>query len=101
MQRYYTVGFTLTILALCIWGVCSAVYSAPAATDGNGPDGIGLLIYVSTFPVGLLLIHSTLLAWALSSRSPHSVFSGRLGLRIHAALWVAFVTWILFVFGSF
>lgn len=101
MKRYYAVSFILTILALCTWWTCSAIYTAPAARDGSGPDGIGLLIFLSTFPVGLLLVQSTLLAWALNSRSPRSVLSGRLGVRIHAGLWVVFVVWIFYIFGSF
>lgn len=100
LNGYYVVSFALTLSTLALWIVSSALYTAPRARDGSGPDPVGLLIYFSTFIIGLFLLQSTLLALALHSRSPRSVFIGRFGLRIHIVLWCVFVAWILFVFGS-
>jgi hypothetical protein len=91
VKRYYGVSFVLSVLALVAWMTGRYVYHAPAASDGSGPDGGGLLLLFGAVLVGCLLAHSTLLSLAVRKYRSPSVFGGRWGLAIHTAFWIAFV----------
>ncbi len=91
MTRYYGFSFVLSVVMLGVWAISLAVYQAPRATDGNGPDPMGLLLFFSAWPLGLLLLHSWALAWYLRRRRPASILSGRHGPAIHAVLSAVFV----------
>jgi hypothetical protein len=91
VKRYYGVSFVLSILALAAWMTGRFAYHAPAASDGSGPDGGGLLLLFGAVLVGCLLVHSTLLSLAVWKYRSPSVFGGRWGLAIHTVFWIAFV----------
>lgn len=98
MTRYYGFSLAMTVVMLCVWVYAAAVYQAPRATDGNGPDPQGLLIFLSVWPLGLLLLHSWVLAWCLRRRHAASILAGRYGLTIHAVLAAVFVGCMLLWF---
>lgn len=57
--------------------------------DGAGPDGVVIVLYLSLWPVGILLAHSALLAWMVRAKNPTSVMQGRWGLSLHGVLGAA------------
>jgi hypothetical protein len=74
VKRYYGVSFVLSILALAAWMTGRFAYHAPAASDGSGPDGGGLLLLFGAVLVGCLLVHSTLLSLVVWKYRSPSVF---------------------------
>ncbi len=66
--------------------------------DGYGPDPLGVLLYLSLWPVGLLLAHSGLLACLVRARQPASILQGRQGIAIHLALGAGFLAYALYKF---
>lgn len=91
MTRYYGLSFVLSVVMLGVWMISLATYEAPRASDGNGPDPLGLLIFLSSWPLGLLLLHSWALAWYLRRRRPASILRGRHGMAIHVVMVALFV----------
>ncbi|MFY3975323.1 hypothetical protein ACOTHX_03985 [Achromobacter xylosoxidans] len=78
MFLYYRISFVASLLALAVWAITVAVYEAPRHGDGYGPDPLGVLLYLSLWPVGLLLAHSGLLAvWCARGSRRRSCKAGR------------------------
>ena len=74
---------------MSVWVFARLGYSAPGARDGQGPDPVGLLLYLSLWLVGALLLHSTLIStWlATSKRNADRAREGQRGLWIQAVSW--------------
>lgn len=98
MFLYYRISFIVSLLTLAAWTIAAAVYEPPRHGDGYGPDPLGVLLYLALWPVGLLLAHSGLLAWALRARRPASILQGRQGIAIHLALAAGFLACALWKF---
>jgi len=95
---YYRISFVMSVLALAAWAIGVAVYDAPRYGDGYGPDALGVLLYLSLWPVGLLLAHSGMLACLVRARRPASILQGRHGIGIHLALGAGFIAYALYKF---
>ncbi|MGE8686224.1 MAG: hypothetical protein ACN6PJ_03740 [Achromobacter sp.] len=98
MFLYYRISFVLSVLALAVWMVGIGTYEAPRYGDGYGPDAFGVLLYLSLWPVGLLLAHSSLLACFARAKRPATILQGRRGISIHLALWAGFLAYALYAF---
>ncbi|HEY9274023.1 hypothetical protein [Achromobacter sp.] len=98
MFLYYRISFVLSVLALAAWAITVAVYEAPRYGDGYGPDPLGVLLYLSLWPVGILLVHSGLIASLVRTRQPASILQGRDGIAIHLVLGVGFLAYALYKF---
>lgn len=98
MFLYYRISFVASLLALAVWAITVAVYETPRHGDGYGPDPLGVLLYLSLWPVGLLLAHSGLLACLVRARQPASILQGRQGIAIHLALGAGFLAYALYKF---
>jgi hypothetical protein len=95
---YYGISFILSVLALATWTVGTLMYVPTHVGDGSGPDAFGVLLYLSLWPVGLLLAHSALLAWIVHARHPASILKGRWGLALHGVLGPGFFLYALYLF---
>lgn len=98
MFLYYGISFVFSVLAVAAWMYAAVTHVSTFHGDGSGPDGLLLVLYLSFRPVGLLLVHSALLAWVVRTRNPASVMQGRLGLPVHAALGAGFSLCALYLF---
>ncbi|KGD90168.1 membrane protein [Achromobacter sp. RTa] len=98
MFLYYRISFVLSVLALAAWVIGVATYDAPRLGDGNGPDPLGVLLFLSLWLVGLLLAHSSMLACFARARRPATILQGRQGIAIHLALWAGFLAYALYTF---
>lgn len=99
MRRYYGVSFTISVTALLVWMAYWVNYQAPSATDGNGPDAFGLLLFLAFCIAMLLLAHSAILALVVRKYRAETIFGGRWGLPIHLVLAVLGVIVLLFGVG--
>lgn len=98
MFLYYGISFVFSVLALAAWMIGAITHVPVQQRDGSGPDGVVILLYLSLWPVGLLLAHSALLALIVRERSPASLMQGRWGLRLHGILGGGFLLYALHLF---
>ena len=98
MFLYYRISFILSVLALAAWTLAVTIYQAPRYGDGYGPDALGVLLYLSLWPVGLLLAHSAVVASLVRARQPASILQGRDGIAIHLVLGAGFLAYALYKF---
>lgn len=98
MFLYYGISFVISMLALAAWTIVAVTHVPAHHGDGTGPDGVVILLYLSLWPIGLLLAHSAGLAWIVHARRPASILQGRRGLAVHGVLGTAFVLYALYLF---
>lgn len=98
MFLYYGISFVISVLALAAWTIVAVMHVPAYHSDGTGPDGVVILLYLSLWPVDLLLVHSAGLAWIVRARHPASILQGRRGLALHGALGFAFFLYALYLF---
>lgn len=90
MKLYHRISLIISGLCVGSWVAIYLGYAAPGARDGGGPNPLGLLLFLSVWLVGALLVHSTLVStWLATSKGDADrVREGSRGLKIQAALWV-------------
>ncbi|ALN63497.1 putative membrane protein [Lysobacter antibioticus] len=97
MKLYHRISVVISLLCLGTWVYAHLGYRSPGAHDGQGPDPLGVMLYLAAWVVGGLLLHSTLVStWlATSKRNAERVREGGRGLWLQAAGWavLAFCVW--------
>ncbi|MGO1003467.1 hypothetical protein [Lysobacter sp. CA196] len=89
MKLYHRISLLISLLSLGAWVYFHLGYRSPGAHDGQGPDPLGVMLYLAVWLVGALLLHSSLISiWLASSkRNAERNREGRRGLWVHAAAW--------------
>lgn len=98
MFLYYGISLVLSMLALAAWLIVAVTHVPGHQSDGSGPDGVVILLYLSLWPVALLLVHSALLACLVRDRNPATLMQGRWGLSLHGVLGAGFFLYALHLF---
>lgn len=93
MKYYSRISLAISISVLALWIHALSNYTPPRGGDGMGPDPTGVLLYISSWLVGGILLHSGIVAAAwTSSKSEIEVARER-----RFSLWINVILWALFL----
>jgi hypothetical protein len=94
MKYYNRISLMLSGLVLLAWLYFCLSYSPRLGGDGMGPDPLGLLLVVSAWLVGAVMLHSSILSMILAASKGPAV----LRREYRDCAWVNVVLWLPFLF---
>lgn len=94
MKYYNRISLMLSAFVLSAWLYFCLSYSPRLGGDGMGPDPLGLILVVSAWLVGAVMLHSSILSMVLAASKEPTV----LRREYRDSAWVNVVLWLPFLF---
>ncbi|MBA8879025.1 hypothetical protein [Phyllobacterium myrsinacearum] len=95
MKYYNRISLAISVLVLSAWLYFCLSYSPRHGGDGMGPDPRGLILVLSAWLVGAIMLHSSILSMVLAASKEPANFVHRREYRI--CVWINIVSWIPFL----